>query len=282
MFQIQYKSDGGCITLGGGNNPLFNVTSLSGFEMPPREFKTVTFAGENGITTIGKRDTARTLTIAGDLWGGQDDILRAIKAFYYDGELICIFGSNMRRKISVKCSTLEDFKRYAKSGISSFAVQFIADYPYFTDMYKTTVPIYSLKNLVTDTFTLPCVFTERKSSADILNRGDKYVYPTIIMKNTGTATSGGGGIIIKNDRTGAQISLPDYITEENEVITTELAERKITSSIHGNITPEIGDNTNMAEFYLEPGVNHLSLVNNSGQFINTVAVFSNEYLGCVL
>ncbi len=280
MFEINYISDGGSVTLGGGDNPMFNVTSLSGFDFPKREYTTVTFAGENGITTIGKKDSARTLTIAGDLCGDKDDIIRACKAFYYDGELVCIFG-DVRRKIQCKCTTLDDFTRYAHSGISSFAVQFTADYPYFTDIYQTITPIYSCKNLVTDSFSLPCVFTERLIMADIYNHGDKYVYPILELKNIGTASESVGNIIITNNTTGAKLSLAGYSMSAYEVISVDLATRQINSSACGNITNYISDDTDMSKFYLDMGKNNLSLFSSINQNINVGIIYSPEYIGAV-
>ena len=135
MLEIKYKSEGGTVILGGGQKPLFNITSLSGFEFPGREFETISFAGENGITTTGKKDKQRIMTIAGDLFGSGFDIEKACKAFYHDGELWCTFG-NKRRKIACKCNSLDDFKRYSLSGFATFAVQFVADYPYFNEFYN--------------------------------------------------------------------------------------------------------------------------------------------------
>ena len=39
--------------------------------------------------------------------GGQNEIMKMLQAFYYDGELFCDFG-RIKRKISCKCINLDD------------------------------------------------------------------------------------------------------------------------------------------------------------------------------
>ncbi|MBQ7975410.1 MAG: phage tail family protein [Clostridia bacterium] len=281
MFRIEYISEGGRVILGGGTNQLFNVTSLSGFEMPPRTSDTIVFAGENGTTQTGKRDLARTLTIAGDVYGDAKIIEQAIKCFYYDGELFCIFN-NVRRKIKCRCSTLDDFEKLGKSGISKFAVQFIADYPYFNDFYDTELPLYRQRNLVTDTFTLPCVFTERISEGDVNNTGDKIIYPTIYITDNSDVSAASGGVLIENETTGAKIELPYYTMVYGETITIDLGRRRLTSSVNGNITNELGDSTpDLSRFFLEVGINHLSFTNSTGQVLSAVIKYNPEYYTAV-
>lgn len=279
MFRIEYISKNGKITLGGGNNPLMNVTAISGFELPPRDYATVEFAGENGTTLTGKKDMARTMTISGILKGGQRQIEHACKVLYEPGDLYCTFG-RQERKIACRCTVLEDFVRYGKSGLNQFAIQLVADYPYYRDFKDTETSLYSLKNLVTTTFTLPCVFTTRLSEADIVNKGDKEVYPTLIIENMGAAGSS-GGLEIQNTTTGAVIKL-DYNTLNGEVITVDLARRRVSSSAGGYITNTISNDTDLSKFYLTVGDNHLVFVNKDpGQKVNAKAVFSPEYLTAV-
>lgn len=278
MFQIEYKSKNGSIIFGGGNNPSANIISLDGFEFPARSYTNIEFAGENGITTIGKKDMQRTMTITGTVRGDQYIRDHMCKVLYEDGELYCIFD-NVRRKIACKCTNLDSLQRAGRSNISKFAFQLVADYPYFKDFFDTDLPLFREHNTVTDTFTLPCVFTERISSAEVNNIGDKPVYPVIHIENGDNEDSSGAGLTVQNLTTGAEIILPDYIMRKNEKITVDLARRRITSSESGNITYRISTETpDLSKFYLDVGINELCFVNGTNQKqINAHIVFSPEY-----
>ena len=266
--------------LGGGKNPLFNITSVSGLELPPRNYETIEFAGENGLTVTGKKDMARTITIAGTLCGSQKDIERACKVFYEDGELICIFN-DVRRKIACRMTKLDDFVRYGKSGISSFAVQFVCDYPYFTDLYEHTIPLYSRVNIVTTEFTLPCIFTDRISGGNLKNSGDKLVYPKIIIECEGASDTPNAVFEIVNATNGGYIGI-EYALSNGESIEIDIATRKIISSINGNIINCITNDTDLSKFYLDVGDNEISFENsNTSQIITATAIFNSEYLTAV-
>lgn len=280
MYQIEYKSKNGSVVLGGGKSALFNITSVSGLELPPREYTTIEFAGENGTTVTGKKDIARTITIAGTLCGSQKDIEKACKVFYEDGELLCIFN-NVRKKISCRMKTLDDFVRYGKSGLHSFAVQFVSDYPYFTDLYEHTAPIYSRRNLVTTEFTLPCVFTERITGGNLRNTGDKFVYPKIAIVCEGAGASSSATLEIVNATNGGYIGI-EYAMSDGETIEIDIATRKITSSLKGNITNYITNDTDLSKFYLDVGDNEISFENSdTTQIITASAEFNPEYLTAV-
>lgn len=280
MFLIKYISEGGTVEMGGGSAPHFNVTSISGFELPGMDFTEKEFAGENGSTLTGKKDTSRTLTVSGTVRGTQETIEQAYKAFYHSGELHCIFG-NKRRKILCRCSRMDDMERLGNSNLSKFVVQFKADYPYFSDINKIVVPIYKLTNLVTDSFELPCVFTKRETESDLFNTGDKDVYPTIIIKNSSSNSAVIKGMQINNTVTGAFIKL-DYALSAGETVTLNLDTRKIRSDINGNITNYISDDTDLSLFCLKPGRNHLQFIGqDTSIIINASVVFSPLYLTAV-
>lgn len=281
MFMIEYRSKTGSIKFGGGLDAVGNILLISGFEFPPRAFETVNFAGENGSTVIGKSDSARTMTITGTLRGSQYDLERACKVLYEDGALYCIFDK-VRRSIKCRCNNMDDFKRLGRSGNNKFTVQFIADYPYFNDFYDTELPLYRQRNLVTDTFTLPCVFTERISEGDVNNTGDKIIYPTIYITDNSDVSAAPGGVLIENETTGAKIELPYYTMVYGETITIDLGRRRLTSSVNGNITNELGDSTpDLSRFFLEVGINHLSFTNSTGQVLSAVIKYNPEYYTAV-
>ena len=266
--------------MGGGESPSINITQLSGFGLPPKIYETVEFATENGVTTTGKKDGARTITISGDLLGGQNEIIKMLRAFYYEGELFCDFG-RIKRKIRCKCINLDDIERRNNCGINGFTVQFQADYPYFTDFYETAHAIVGYRNLVTETFTLPCVFTETVREGEIHNSGDLVAYPAITITTASEPSEDDMTLSLVNETTGAFIKI-QHVLQKNEVITIDLNERRITSDISGNLSSEITDDTVLSDFYFAVGTNKIKFeTTDISQPISAVAMYSKLYLMAV-
>lgn len=276
-MKIRYISQGGTVDMGGGGNIISNISRINGFDMPSPNYEEVTYAGENGTTTTGKTDLPRIMTITGDFYGGQKERNKVLKAFYYPGELYCDFGKT-KRKISCKCTNCDDIENYYNSGINGFTVQFQADYPYFSDYYDTMVSLASYVNRVTDTFTLPCVFTELKTYGNVENRGDMICYPVITLSTPYEPTLDTQILCISNDTTGANIKL-NYRMQKDEIITVDLSTRRIDSNVSGNITNSMTDDTYLDKFYLEPGENLLRFSSSDKrQLITAYVTFNNLYL----
>lgn len=279
-MQLTYKSKGGTVTMGGGSHPLINLTQMSGFGLPPKEYETVPLATENGITTTGSKDLPRTITLTGDLLGGQKEIMQALKTFYYEGDLFCEFGI-IRRKIGCKCINLEDIERNYNCGINTFTVQFQCDYPYFNDWYDTRQSLAGYRNLVTDTFELPCVFTQMLQEGTIINNGDKVIYPTVIISASSEPSQESAVLSIINHTTGATVNI-NHVMRLGETVTIDLATRQVTSSIDGRITTHISDDTVLSDFFLDVGENHLSFnTSDTNQPLTAELVFNRIYIMAV-
>jgi hypothetical protein len=279
-MKLTYKSAGGIVEMGGGTHPLINIIQMSGFGIPTKEYETVTFVSENGVTTIGEKDLPRTITITGDLLGGQLEIMNALKSFYYKGELYCDFGK-IRRKIACKCTNLEDMERHQNSGINTFTVQLQCDYPYFSDWNDTVQSLASYKNLVTDTFTLPCVFTQMLQEGKIYNNGDKYIYPTITISANQDNTTEDNVIHLVNHTTGAEITI-NHTMRNGEDVTLNLATRQITSNIDGRITNHVSDDTILSNFFLDVGENKISFAtSDTKQPLTARIIYNRIYLMAV-
>lgn len=279
-MRLTYISEGGRIEMGGGSNPIMNITMISGFELPAPDYETAKFAGENGVTTIGKTDLPRTLTITGDLLGGQRELMHVLKTIYYPGELYCDFGQ-IKRKIACKCINLNDIERHQNCGINGFTFQFQADNPYFNDFYDTEVSLASYVNRVSDNFTLPCVFTEKIDEGSAYNRGDKIMYPVITLTAEAERSISDTVLTIENLTTGKSVSIV-HSPQNGEDIIFDLHARKIKSSIDGNITKKITDDTLLHEFYLEKGNNKLRFSTTDVlQPIKAMMTFNNIYIMAV-
>ncbi len=279
-MRLIYKSKGGRVEMGGGYSPLINITKMSGFELPAKEYESIEYATENGTTTIGEKDLPRTITLSGDLLGGQREIMNALKAFYYEGELYCDFG-RYKRKIGCKCINMEDMERRCNGGINSFALQFRCDYPYFNDWEDTTLSLAGYQNIVTDTFELPCVFTEMLQEGRVVNTGDKITFPVIQISSNADPTEEEETLIITNHTTGAVIEI-NHVMRNGEAITLNLATRQIESSLDGRITNHISDNTVLSNFYLDVGVNNLSFyTSDTLQPLTAELTFNRVYIMAV-
>ena len=266
----------------GRDNPNIKLIKLSGFGLPSRRYDEVTFAKENGVTTTGDSDYPRTLTITADVYGNQEYVLGVMEAFYYNGEMFCDFGPQMKRKISCKLVNSDDVENYSRSGINTITVQFQADYPYFNDFEDTVIPLAMHKNRVTDTFELPCVFSEIFQEGSLYNHGNKRCYGVITLSSVYEPTVEEGLITITNSTTGKSLNF-HHVLRKDEKVEIDLNTRKIISSMDGKITNAITDDTEMSDFYFEPGQNTLSFTTNESLRPVTASIkYNNIYLMAVV
>lgn len=275
MHEIKYQNSVGTVTMCGVYGSEIGITSLSGFGLPTKSYTNIEFAFENGLTEIGCKDTKRTITIGGEMNDKSGYLRRNMsRVLHESGELICS-NEIERRKIGVKTVKPPEFD-YQGGGLYSFSFQLQADYPYFTDIHETVTNIYSLKNLVTETFTLPCIFTKSLSEGVAHNIGDKYTYPILTVENTSDSKLT-GPITVTNITTGAFVKINRDLAQ-NECVTIDLETRDILSSKDGDVTSSISDDTDLSAFYLKIGENKLKAEHNSqeGQ-LKAQARFYNEY-----
>ena len=263
--------------MGGGSSCIANLTKVSGLGLPSIEYEEKQYAGQSGITTTGRRDLPRTITLSGDLNGGQREIMKMLRSFYYAGELYCQSGS-ICRKIACKCTNLDDIEKHHNCGINGFTVQFQADSPYFCDYYDTTLALSGYKNHVTESFTLPCVFTEKLQQGDCDNTGDIICYPIINISAKHAPAANEATITLSNNTTGAQIVL-HHTMECDETVTIDLPARQIVSNIKGDITHKTADNINLSDFYLEVGNNALAFATtDKSQPLAAMVTYNNKYI----
>ena len=112
--------------------------------------------------------------------------------------------------------------------------------------------LFAYQDELTDTFTLPCVFTSLVNNAEIINSGDVDAFPVFTIKCNATAS---GGVAIKHDTTGKRIKL-NYTPIIGEEITVDTYNQMITSNIKGNITGKITLDSDF--FSLQVGENKIS------------------------
>ena len=142
---------------------------------------------------------------------------------------------------------------------------------YWQSEYESKLSLFEYEDNVTDTFTLPCVFTDVKNQMRILNSGDVETYPTFIVKHENDVED--GRIIVINETSGKTITL-NYKTSSGETITIDTSQQTAMSNINGNITGNVDINTDF--FCLLKGINDIKCISPG----NTVAIrFYKNYLG---
>ena len=106
--------------------------------------------------------------------------------------------------------------------------------------------------------------------------------PVFTVYNSGVSTFAESyGIEIENHTTGQSLLIERH-TQSGEAITIDIPARKITSSIAGDITASISQDTYLSDFWLAEGANDIEAVNyNAGEDISVVMEYDNKYIEAV-
>ena len=284
MFEARFENKYGLIRFGGGSGPVFRTKEFAGLGPPKKEFKVAGYAGQPGQELISEKDLARVITLSGDViprGSMQRELARMIKILYHPGKLTILSGSR-KRSIRCRCTDFDDPERRGKKNAGT-VIQFTCDNPYFTDDERRRVDLFQRKNLIQTTFTLPCAFSSRVNRLNVINSGDVQTEPVFTIYNSGTASAlaESYGIEIENHTTGQSLLIERH-TQSGEVITIDIPARKITSSIAGDITASISQDTYLSDFWLSEGANDIEAVNyNAGEDISVVMEYDNKYIEAV-
>ena len=293
MFRVLYESTAGQIEFGGGDSKIANLTELSGIGIPDRKYNTIDYTGQPGQKTTDRKDSARIITLAGDLYGGQTELENFLDIVYADGTLYFEFDTQKRR-IPCKFYAMSDVKRSAGCDVIPFAVQFIADYPYFLDYEDVVAYVFRLEDLwpnlkgsknkpiVSLTTVDSGMATRRIKELEFEMGGIRGVYPTLYIENLSESTSSTTWTVTvtlsESDGTErAVIELPDRVYP-GETIKFDLKHRQIESTRSGDITNTITDRTFLSDFILKPGYNKITLTCQTSDTLSAWVVYSPEYI----
>ena len=289
-MQIELKNEKGSFCIGGGSHPVARLDAIEGIGVVAKVPETVIFEGQPGRTTIDIRDAERTITLSFDFYSDEYEVKRLYNIISHPVQL-CFFLRNSRRKITGRLMNATDASGIIYHCWYRIVLQFVCDDPYFHDLYDTESGISAIINNLPNAnengesyIQLPAVATERINSGVVINKGDTKVYPVIELYNHKTEEDSPEvyGLTIANQTTGAVIEL-EYSMAPAEKITIDLIKRKITSSLAGNITNCISDNTFLASFFLTEGENKVSFETlNSNDNIVVKMYHNNNYIGVVI
>ncbi len=131
--------------------------------------------------------------------------------------------------------------------------------------------LLSYRNEVTDTFTLPCVFTSYSNEAEVYNGGDVESYPifTITCEEEGKADK----LVIRDITSDKTITI-NYVPQKGEIITVNSREETVQSSLKGNITASVTIDSDF--FAVLPGHNNVMCEGDGNKI---VMEFYENYLG---
>lgn len=270
-----YENERGKIIMQGGGGDGFNIIEIKGLSLPESDAETTYYPNVAGRKVGSITPLERIITVSGDVFDKTNKKLeRAINVLSLPGTII-INSNGSLRKISARCVSFEPNRR--RGPFVPFAAQFVADDPYFTDVNETKVYIYRREKKLSSQFALPCIISTRRTESDIINRGDGCVEPVFEIYSRDGAVCP-DGIIIRNRNNQKEIRLMCDV-EENEVITVDVKERKITSNKRGNLISLMADETSISRFDLDSDISAVEVVATDMEgTISAVCKYSNRYL----
>lgn len=282
MINIAFENEIGNVKMGGKNNDLWRIRDIEGLETVEANANVVNYVGIVGQETVEVQLKPRIITIRGSLSNKRKEsrqyyLTKAIKILNttMTGDLKLNLKGKTRR---INCRPLFFSQAKPTPAGQEFVLSLIADNPYFKDLEDIRVNIYTREDNLISGMEFPRAFTIRTSTGNVNNYGDVKVEPIIKIITGERTESELKGITITNETTGKVLEL-EYAPVKDEEITIDIANRKITSSINGNITKHKSKETLLSEFTLAIGTNHLTFVSaDINQPLESYTNYSNLYI----
>ena len=222
---------------------------------------------------------SRVVNVKGNIWGNTEQELY-----------------NARQELFNKCNGktkgiltyFDGFKLYRANAVASvpscgdyrellctFNVNFTL-YNFFWENAEISVyDIFSRKDNITTSFTLPCVFTSRTAENTIVNNTDFNIYPIITIKANSVDNS--QPIKIINSTTGEKISISGYNISVGEIITIDCEKYTAQNNSGVNLINYFNDFENWC---IVKGTNTIKGINNnSSSSIDIKIQYRKKYVG---
>ncbi|MBQ2931288.1 MAG: phage tail family protein [Clostridia bacterium] len=255
---LTYKNELGTVTMMGSGSSSLCITAIEGLGLASREYNAAIYSGYDGQDTYSSRAESRSITVSLD--AVSKDATKVVR------DALCVFGKegmlyikneDVDRRIYCNQVEISDVSRVARGYIAKFVVQFVCDNPFFEDSEDTVVPLYQKTKLLSTPFTLPVMF------GDIVIGGKAEVsgaIPTepVITMHYPEALDSAEGVTLLNETTGKFVKL-DYAPKDNDTVTIDIKNRKITSSASGNLINCLTNDSFLGDFVLVRGLNVISL-----------------------
>ena len=273
-MRLKFVSDGKIIEFDGSGQCDGSIISVSGLEGVTRDYQTVKYVDVPGQITVAENVLPREIVVKGDIFLKNSMNFSGYCNFFDQWGLLHILRDTSRKKIAYKPVY---FKRVGDNGdFVSFELKIICDFPYFSDSVNNFVDIYKRIDKVVGTFTLPKVFTERITEADIMNMGQVVAEPVIELDCVAPGRYS-GGIHIRNTSTGKTLVIKSNMIS-GEKIVFDIKNRTISSNKRQNCYGLLSDECTLADFFLQKGLNKISIENkNDAETVKVVINFENLY-----
>lgn len=282
----------GTFEIGGGNHPTARLLEIEGLSPPEKDLKTEACEGGAGDYIKHMRDKSRTITMSFDFYGVEDDVYKLYRILAQPLEMRFFIGS-IRRKISAICINQTEIESIIYHRLQKIVLQFYCADPYFRSLSPKRYPVAKrtdlFPNVVLDDgkqgislIVRNGIATVKETTTIVKNEGDTVVYPTIEVVNNSVQNTTNGisrSVVVKNVTTGKSMTI-SYNPAQGEKITFDVANRKITSDVNGNITGKITDDTFLSEMYLDFGDNEIEITATAGSTeyeLSSVCYVDNNY-----
>lgn len=282
MTKIIFQSGAGTVQLGGGQEDAWRMTEVSGLGMSGKSFQTAVYSAEAGQRTIGEQRSSRVVTIGGDVCCGSlpvsARIAAAVKVLDKPGWLT-VLHAGVCRRIRARCAAFEQGQR--RGPYRTFRIQFCCDCPFFEATEPCETALFERKNKIKTTFCFPCVMSERTSKGIVVNGGDVEAEPVIeIYFGENAQFDEAVDITLYNHSVKEKLTL-SYLPEAGELITIDIAQRRIFNNKGENLISILTDDSYMSLFTLAEGANNLEVVCGNSIDFSIVCRFTNRYLEAV-
>ncbi len=256
-LELRFANELGEVLMTGSDRSSVRIKEIEGLAPPAIEYNAAVYAEYDGQQTISKRASARAITVSLELVSESTAALvrRIMQVFSKTGTLY-IKDENLDRRIECSQIQIPDAVRVLKGKILTFAVQFVCANPYFEDRMDSSAKLYKRNKLLSTPFTLPRAFGSIVTGAEVEIMGVIPVEPIITISYP-QSLAGAEYISIQNTTTGKGIVL-NYAPVANEVVTIDVKNRAIKSSVAGNIIRYLSDDTFLGDFVLVKGKNVIS------------------------
>lgn len=278
-MEILYKNEFGCVRFVGSGYGEWHIMDVTGLGLPLRTFETVTYAGEAGQVTLSERFEARTVTLSAEVRGKSREeraviYTEALKVFAHPGDLT-VRGVRERR-IRARVADIAEGERHGN--FKTYAVQFVCDSPFFTDVSEQRAAMYLREDLLgRDTggkFTIGegQVLTRRITGGTLLNDGDFECAGVMKIQTFG---EGEAELEIENAATGGAVKLT---VTAKKTYTIDFDARTITDETGADALEILSSDSYLSDFYLVPGANEIRFTVESESVSEAEFTYNKRYL----
>lgn len=275
-----FSNEMGSFKLFGSGSKGFSVCSVTGLEPVESTRSVKTYIGEDGCFEDSSQYVQRIITFSCDVRLGdntKNEIRQAMRVLSRKCALI-IESEDSKRKIDVNAATFTLGKKY--SNYQTFVIQLVCDYPHFIDTDMTDCVAFKKNKLLSAESILPQVFSTRTSECIVNNTGDLKIYPIITITKKDDIIRD-NEIVIENKTINNRIVINKTMAKD-EVMTVDIKNRTIISSVEGNILGTLDLYSSLSDFWCDCGENEIVVLLGGDQTgIEINVSYYNEYLEAI-